>query len=87
MADITFETYFDYCSSNKFIYIADIKKTLKRLKLDVTGKKPVLLKRLDEFYKGLRFYYANIDKIILIQHTVREYFKKKKYKYGALNSQ
>jgi hypothetical protein len=85
---ITFDTYFDYCSSNKFMYISDIKETLKQLKLDKTGKKPILLKRLDEFYKGLRFYYCNIDKIILIQHKVRDFLKRKKYKYlgeGFLN--
>jgi hypothetical protein len=78
---ITFDTYFDYCSSNKFMYLSDIKETLKQLKLDKTGKKPVLLKRLGDFYKGLRFYYCNIDKIILIQHKVREFLKRKKYKY------
>jgi hypothetical protein len=78
---ITFDTYIDYCSSNKFMYLSDIKETLKKLKLDKTGKKPVLLKRLDDFYKGLRFYYCNIDKIILIQNKVRDFLKWKKYKY------
>ena len=56
----------------KFLYVKDIKFTLKHNKLDSKGKKDVLLIRLKEHFKNLERYTKHINKIIKLQSKVKE---------------
>ena len=52
---------------NGFIYVKDIKFTLKKYNLDSKGKKDLLLERLTNFYKNIYRYEKYLDYITKIQ--------------------
>jgi hypothetical protein len=73
---IELEYYLSF-GNKKFYYVSDIKHTLKKLGLPITGKKGELTLRLDSFYKSLRSYQSNIDIIISIQRIYREKIRRR----------
>ena len=64
--------------NHKFMYVKDIKYTLKYYNLDPKGKKPELLQRLDEYYKKLNSYNKFNNEAITIQKYVKGYLVRKK---------
>lgn len=65
--------------TKKFIYVRDIKYTLKYYNLNTTGKKPELLKRLDNFFNNLKSKNKFNNQIITIQKYIRGYLIRKKF--------
>ena len=62
----------DYKLKNKQrIYVDSIRKTLKSLKLNCVGKKPVLLERLKQYYNSNNYYSKHEKTITFIQNTFR----------------
>ena len=73
---ITLTNYLDKKDNNTknkrlFLYVNDIKYTLKYYNLNTNGKKNELVNRLDNFYKTLSKYNNDINKIITIQKHFR----------------
>lgn len=64
--------------SKKFLYVRDIKHTLKHYNLDTKGKKAELLERLDNFFSNLKSKNKFHDEIVTIQKNIRGYLTRKK---------
>ena len=74
-------TYQDYTNkrTNIFMYVRDIKYSLDYYNLDTKGKKPLLLERLNTFFKNLNRYEKYIDIINLVQAKIKGNYIRKNY--------
>lgn len=66
--------------NKKFLYVKDIKHTLKYYNLDPKGKKPDLLKRLDDYFLHIKSFNKYNSEIISIQKFIRGFLVRKKIK-------
>lgn len=75
----------DYINNKNLHYTCDkLKKTLDKLKLSKSGKKSNLQNKIKNYYDNLIPYNNNLDKIILIQKSFRNYVTKKNTKLRGI---
>lgn len=59
--------------TNQFIYLKQLKHTLKKLNLSCIGKKSELQTRLSTFYNKFKYYENNLENVIKVQRLVKTY--------------
>ena len=74
---ISYEKLLLLNKTKQFIYVKQLKSTLKKLRLESDGKKTQLLDRLHVFYCNINHYNENIETVIKIQTYVRQYLNRK----------
>ena len=74
---ISYEKLLLLNKTKQFIYVKQLKSTLKKLRLESDGKKTQLLDRLRVFYCNINHYNENIETVIKIQTYVRQYLNRK----------
>lgn len=70
-------------NNKKFMYVRDIKHTLKHYKQDFKGKKGQLIERLNTFFTNIKNMEKYSHEIIIIQKYIRGYIIRKKLKNNS----
>lgn len=74
---IDYSSFIKHKKLQKFIYLKNLKYTLKKLGLNCNGKKPELLKKLNDFYTNYEIYQSKTKEIVLIQSLIRKFLSAK----------